>query len=430
MPPSGYLLVTGPASSALFVRGTLDKLGIRPNIHRIEDYKTAAEMFTETERSPASREMARWLLGDLSARFVEQIAAGRGRDERTVRGWIDRGLYSPRRAHETGLIDGVRYWDELKGYFDDADVRCVGWNEYLGGSGGIQHAGHGPRVAVIHAQGQIVMGESGFDVTSGPRMGSESIIRELRRARRDPAVKAVVLRVDSPGGDGIAGDMIAREVELTADEKPVVVSMSDVAASGGYEISYRADRIVALPGSVTGSIGSIMGKLNMRGLYNTIGMTKDEIATSEKSLIFSDYRDFSPEEWRVVREEHWEFYRNWIAEIARFRGMSYEAVDSLARGRVWTGAQAAERGLVDDVGGFGRAVAVACELADIDDPAEVTIVHLPTRLNLLRMLLSGGVLEDAAAGLLHRILFDELVRPDPLMLERRLPAGFDAGRID
>ncbi len=421
MPPSGYLMIPGLASSAVFVRGTLDKLGITPNIHRIENYKSAAEMFTEKKRSPESKEMIEWVLADLFDRFVLNIAEGRGQDEDTVRSWIDRGLYSPRRAYANGLIDGIRYWDEIRERYTGKGLRFISSREYMKSNGVAGYAGYGQKIAVIHAQGNIIMGESGFDFTSGPRMGSESVIRELRRAQKNKSIKAVILRVDSPGGDGIAGDMISRQVEMTAREKPVVVSMSDVAASGGYEISYRADRIVALPGSITGSIGSIMGKLNWRGFYDKIGITKDEIGIGEKSLIYSDYRDFTEDEWAVVSEEHWEFYRNWIQEIARFRGMTYGAVDSIARGRIWTGSQAKDKGLIDDVGDFSRSLELACELGGIDDPSRVVIVHLPARMNLLQSILAGGFFDGMLNFLIDEMLRETFLSNDPLFLEHRMP---------
>jgi len=199
--------------------------------------------------------------------------------------------------------------------------------------------------------------------------------------------------------------MISREVELASKEKPVVVSMSDVAASGGYEISYRADRIIAMPGSITGSVGSITGKMNMRGLYDKLGVTKDEIGTGNNSLIYSDYRDFSEDEWALVKEEHWAFYTNWIEQIAGFREMSVDSVDSLGRGRVWTGKQAAASGLIDEVGDMHRAVAAACELAGIADSSSVVLVHYPRRLTILQEILSRNLLEDAASYAIHEALF-------------------------
>jgi len=418
MPPSGYLMIPGPASSAVFIRGTLEKLGISPNIHRIEDYKSAAEFFTEKERTPESREMAMWLLDDIYSRFVSTVASNRVRGEDTVRTWIDRGLFSPQRALADGLIDGIRYWDQVRDSFNDADIRLVQSTEYMRSA---STSGLGPRVAVIHAQGSIVMGESGFDPVSGQIMGSETVIRDLRRARQNNRIRAVILRIDSPGGDALAGEMISREVEITSKEKPVVISMSDVAASGGYEISYRAGHIVAMPGSITGSIGSITGKLNMRGFYNKIGVTKDEIGIGEKALMESDYRDFTDAEWRVLKEEHWEFYRNWIEEIARFRDMRVGAVDSLARGRVWTGYQAVEKGLIDEVGGFDRALEVACELAGIEDPSGVTLVHTPKRVTLLQALLSRGFLEDATSYLIHRALHSGIFPQRGLFIKHVVP---------
>jgi protease-4 len=201
--------------------------------------------------------------------------------------------------------------------------------------------------------------------------------------------------------------MISREVELTSRQKPVVVSMSDVAASGGYEIAYRADRIIAMPASVTGSIGSITGKMNARGLYNKLGVTKDEIGTGKNSLIYSDYRDFSDDEWALVREEHWAFYRSWIEEIARFREMPVDSIDSLGRGRVWTGTQAAANGLIDGMGGMREAVSAACELAGIADSSRVVLVHYPKRVTILQEILSRNILEDAASFAIHRALFDD-----------------------
>jgi len=406
MPPAGYVVIPGPSSSAIFFRGAFDKLGINPNIDRIGAYKSAAETYTEKERTPESRAMTRLLLGDIYERFVADVAAARGCGTDAVLAWVDRGLFSPERAFNEGVIDGVRYWDEIEARFEKEGASLVDSREYLRGKRAAA-VPVGPRIAVIHAQGLITTGESGFDPISGLTMGSETIIEELRRARDDETIEAVILRVDSPGGDGIAGDMISREVELVSMEKPVVVSMSDVAASGGYEIAYRADAIVALPSSVTGSIGSITGKLNARGLYNKLGITKDEIGTGRHSLIYSDYRDFTDDEWALVREEHWAFYRGWIEEIARFREMPVDSIDSLGRGRVWTGSQAFDNGLIDGVGGLRETVFAACGLAGIADSSRVVLVHYPKRVTILQEILSRNILEDAASYAIHRALFDE-----------------------
>ncbi|HVO77090.1 MAG TPA: signal peptide peptidase SppA [Candidatus Bathyarchaeia archaeon] len=405
MPPAGYLIIPGPASSAVFVRGALDKLGIRPNIHRIEDYKSAAEMFTEKERTNKSRAMTERLLGGIFEHYVADMAAGRRCSEDAVLSWIDRGLYSPERALDSGIIDGVRYWDEIEASFEDKGVELVEARDYLRDARAAGLAG--PHIAIVHAQGLITMGESGYDPMNGLTMGSETIIEALRAVREDDNVKAVILRVDSPGGDGLAGNMISREVELTAKEKPVVVSMCDVAASGGYEISYRADQIVAMPGTITGSIGSITGKMNARGLYNKLGITKDEIGTGRNSLINSDYQDFSPEEWDLVKEEHWAFYRSWIEEIAGFREMSVDSVDSLGRGRVWTGEEAAANGLIDGVADLNGAVGVACELAGIADSSRAALVHYPRRVSIFQEILSRNFLEDAVSYAIHEALVRE-----------------------
>lgn len=430
MPPSGYLVVPGASSRAVFIRGTLDKLGIRPNIHRIGDYKSAAESLTERERSPESREMAQWILQDLYGRFVFGIADRRGVEPGTVEGWIERGLYNPERALDERLIDDVRYWDRVTASLEQEGMRVVEMCDYLAASTSAYAGALEPKIAVVHVQGEIVMGDSGFDMTAGGTAGSETIIRALRKARENNSVKAVVLRVDSPGGDAFAGDMISREVELTSAVKPVVVSMSDVAASGGYEVAYRADRIVALPGSITGSIGSITGKLNMRGFYNKIGITKDEMGIGDKALIFSDYRDFSEAEWRVIEEEHWAFYRNWVEDIALHRNMRFGEVDSIARGRVWTGDQALAKGLIDEAGGQHRAVEIACEIAGVEDPSRITLLHLPRPMTFLQSLLSGQFVRSFVSFSAYTLLQDILGEDDRVALRHELEDGFVPGGLD
>ncbi len=420
MPPSGYLVIPGAASSAMFVRGTFDKLGVRPNIHRIGEYKSAAEALTETERSPSSREMIEWILGDRFDRFVETVAERRQTTTETVTGWIDRGIWGPKRAYENGLIDGVRFWDQLETVFEGQELDMVDMYDYLEDRGAGYIEALGPKVAVVHIQGRIVTGQSGIDMMEGDTAGSETIISALRKARDNASVKAVVIRVDSPGGDAFAGDMISREVQLASIVKPVVVSMSDYAASGGYQVAYRADKIVALPGSITGSIGSITGKLNYRGFYNKIGITKDEIGIGDKALIFSDYRDFTEEELRVIEEEHYAFYFRWIEDVALHRGMRVGEVDSIARGRVWTGGQAAELGLVDETGGLRHAVELACQLADIDDPSSIALVHLPKRRTLLQGLLSGGFLQNLLAYNVRELIYRDLAPHEPLFLRYEL----------
>ena len=430
MPPSGYLVVPGASSRAMFIRGTLDKLGIRPNIHRIGDYKSYAESLTERERSPESREMAQWILRDIYGRFVFGVAERREVEPGTVEGWIDRGLFNPERALDGGLIDDVRYWDRVTASLEDEGMRIVEMCDYIASTASTYAGSLERKIAVVHVQGEIVMGESGFDMAGGGTAGSETVIKALRRARENGSVEAVVLRVDSPGGSAFAGDMISREVELTASVKPVVVSMSDVAASGGYEVAYRADRIVALPGSITGSIGSVTGKLNMRGFYNKIGITKDEMGIGDKALIFSDYRDYSEEEWRVIEEEHWAFYRNWVEDIALHRGMRFGEVDSIARGRVWTGDQALERGLVDETGGQQRAIEIACELAGVADPSSIALLHLPRPMTFLQSLLSGQIVRNMVSFGAYTLLRDALEGDDRVTVKHELEEGFVPGGLD
>jgi len=210
-------------------------------------------------------------------------------------------------------------------------------------------------------------------------MGAATIARAIKEAREDKSIKAIVFRVDSPGGTGLASDVIWREVRLARKEKPFIVSMSDVAGSGGYLISCAADVIVAEPGTITGSIGVISGKFDMHGLYDKLGMNKEIITRGEHAAIYSDYQEFTPEEREIVRAQLEEFYTDFVGKVADGRKMESEQVDSIGRGRVWTGNQASRNGLVDVLGGLDTALTIAKRKAGISEAEEVELVVLPRR---------------------------------------------------
>jgi len=312
--------------------------------------------------------------------------------------------FMPDEARAAGLIDETIYLPELEDRLrEDGDKQLktvdhetyakVAWKD-VGGTGG-------GTVAVVHAQGNIGGRENRVDPLMGIMMGHESISRELERCRLDDKVKAVVFRIDSGGGESLASDLMCHEVERLAAEKPVVVSMVDVAASGGYYIAYKGTKLMADPLTVTGSIGSINGFFNMKGFYDRIGVNKDGIARGPMAELGTDMRDPTPEEWARHTEAHWIGFNAWLADVARVRGLEFEKAETLAHGRTWTGTQAVANGLIDQVGDLEAAVALAAELGGLKADRRPDVVHLPERQGLLASLMGqdGGADDPVAAAL-------------------------------
>jgi len=245
--------------------------------------------------------------------------------------------------------------------------------------------GGGRRIAVVNASGAIISGKGGTSSFGGEFIGSDSLAQILKDVREDAGIKAVVLRVDSPGGSGVASDAIWRQTRLIKDEKPFVVSMGDVAASGGYYIAMGADSIVAEPGTITGSIGVISGKFNFRGFWEDwIGLHRDQIKRGENADLFSDYQGFTDAQRELIRGQIEVFYRDFVHKAAQGRRKKDEEIDRIAQGRIWTGTQAKELGLVDELGGLKKAIAIARERAGIPASERITIETYPRRKSLLQ----------------------------------------------
>ena len=401
----------GWGTSAMFVKGTLDKLGIRPELHKIDEYKSAAELVTRESMSPEARENREWLMDDGWDMLLDGLSEGRGISRDRLVELMRVALFTAPEAKEAGLIDDVRYWHELKETLKDEDddnlrtVSLATYSEYDRASVGLKGK---KTIAVVHAFGSIGGRGNRVDPLLGVMMGHESVSAELRRVRKDKDVKAVVFRVESGGGESLASDLIGHEVEILASEKPVVTSMIDVAASGGYHIAYKADRIVADPFTITGSIGSITGKMNTRGFYQKLGVTFDSVTRGPNALFWSPLHSFSDEQRRILQDNHWKGFNMWMFDIADKRGIPRDAIGELSMGRVWTGRQAADNGLVDEVGGLDRAIALAKELAEIPDDEEVNIVHYPKKKGLLQMLTGGGGGKAAMSWLAYRFIHEDL----------------------
>ncbi|HKP82810.1 MAG TPA: signal peptide peptidase SppA [Pyrinomonadaceae bacterium] len=398
VPPPGELFINGLAADVMFFRGSLDKLGIYPDIYQIGKYKSAGDMFTQKEMTEAHREYINSLLDDLYNRYINAIAQARHKSPDEVRALIDNAPYSAAKAKEVGLIDEALYKDDVEmqfkkmlGYKDTDTFVAVRGADYRDVSPESLGLNKGERIAVIYASGDIGSGTSENSPSGSQSIGSDTVAKALNDAAADKSLKAIVLRVDSPGGSGLASDIIWHAVEAANQKKPVVVSMSDVAASGGYYISASASKIIAQPSTITGSIGVVAGKPVMRGFYDWLGISNEYVLRGKTAGMFRETEKFSDEE--RAKFEEWiktTYYQDFVPKVAKGRNKDAQYIDSIAQGRVWTGQQAKDRGLVDDFGGLDKAIEVAKQLAKIPADKGVERVILPYPQTFLQQLLSGS----------------------------------------
>ena len=388
--PSTPLDLTGVATYQLFLRGTLDKIGAVPDLHRIGEYKTAVNTFKEKGYTPAHKEMDQSLNLDLYEQIVRGIADGRKKNDVDVRALFDDGPFLPEDALRAGLVDDIAYEDQVEEKLRGGEaLRQIDEEDYGRVSASSLGLNRGPRIAVIYANGTINSGKSGYDPINGPVAGSETLIEYIRQARRDSSVRAIVLRVDSPGGSATASDAIWRELTITKNEKadrPLIVSMSDLAASGGYYIAMPAQVIVAQPSTLTGSIGIFGGKVVTGGVYGKLGARIESTSVGKHAEINSPARPYSPDELKKLQEQLQAFYDQFVEKVAEARHSTPEKIDALAQGRVWTGRQAKQNGLVDELGGLDRAVAVAKQRAKIAADSDIELVVYPPRKSFYELL--------------------------------------------
>jgi protease IV len=391
--PSGDLGLNGIAMQRFFLRGTMDRLGVEFQVAKRYEYKSAAEQVTELSFSGPAREATERLAVSVIGQLTDAIAERRKMSPAEVRELIDRGPFLATQAHEAGLVDELGYRDEVyarvrKQAGEDAILQHLG--RYQRSRALAERARRLPNprqhhVALIYAAGPIRRGRSGRGPLSGGAMGSDTISAALRAATADDGARAIVLRVNSPGGSYVASDTIWREVVRARNAgKPVVVSMGDVAASGGYFISMAADAIIAQPGTVTGSIGVITAKPVVSELLGRAGVTTDSVAEGAHSEMFTTSRPFSEDEWALVNGWLDHIYADFTGKVAQGRRMPADRVHELARGRVWTGADALANGLVDELGGLDRAAAVARRRAGLPAAAPLRVYPRSSPLDRLR----------------------------------------------
>jgi len=432
MPPPAGLTYTGYAAVVPYVSGTLEKLGIKAHIHRIKDYKSAAEMVTRKDMSPEAREMRQWVMDDLWEIEMDAVSRERGLPEEKLLEYMEYAIFLAEEAAEAGLIDEVLYWDELtdrlKGE-DDDELKTVSQSDYAKVTRESVGLKGKDRIAVVHAHGSIGGRKSRVDPAFGMMMGHETVAADLRKAGEDDKVKAVVFRIDSGGGEGLTSDLICHEVEELAKKKPVIVSMLDVAASGGYMIAYKATSMVADQMTITGSIGSISGKFNTTGLYKKLGITHDWITKGPNGLMWSEYTDFSREQRKRFEDNHWDSFNWWLEQVAERRGMTFEEAEKLAHGRVFTGRQAKENGLIDEVGGLDRAIELAKEEAGIDTSQEVTLVHYPKKKGMLASVMgSDSPLSATFRWMLYKFIHEDLAETYRLLTTASMNAWAEETR--
>lgn len=399
LPPSGDIYVNGFAAEAMFYKGSLDKLGVETDVIQIgPKYKNAPDQYTRTSMGEGQKEVINAVLDEYYGRMINAIAESRKKSPEDVKALIDGAPYNAVAAKTNGLIDEAFYqeqvYDELKtrlGYKEDEKIRKISGNDYRETTSDSLGLNNGERVAVIYASGAINIGSSNDSPFGGQMVGSDTIVQAVNEAAEDNSIKAIVLRVDSPGGSALASDMMWYALEKAKAKKPVVVSMSDVAASGGYYIACNAHKIVAEPSTVTGSIGMFMGKPVLKGFYNWLGITNEYTMRGKNAGIFRETEHWTPEEReKMTQQANVVYYDNFIPKVAAGRKKTNEEVNTLGQGRVWTGTQAKANGLIDEFGGLEKAIDIAKELANLPADKDVRRVAYPEGKTFLESLRSGG----------------------------------------
>jgi protease-4 len=381
--PMGWLGLNGVGGWVPFFKEGLDKLGVEADYIHVEQYKTAYNMFTEKGFTEAHRTMLESIYGDIFSRYVRTVAEARKKTEAEVRGIIDTGLYQGDNALKAGLVDDLLYEDELEKLLQEKgkQLQKARLPEYARISPSSVGLETGRKIALLYAMGPIVSGEGVYQM-----IGSRTLSRWIRNARLDKSIAAIVLRVDSPGGSAVASDVIWREVALAKKEKPFVVSMSDMAGSGGYWISMDAHKIVAQPQTLTGSIGVLFIKFSLARLYEKLGITAEKLTYGKRADMFSSFRAMTPEEKEFMKKEILWSYDQFLTKAAEGRDMTKEEVDRVGKGRVWTGSQAKEIKLVDELGGLSKALEIAKNLSGIPADESVRLEVWPKKTSFFSFL--------------------------------------------
>ena len=439
VPPAGSIYANGFAANAVFYKGSLENLGIGADVLKIGKYKNAPDQYTRKKMSEGQREVISSILDDHFDRFVKAIANGRRKSIEDAKSLIDKAPYNGDEAKELGLTDGALYkdqvYEEIKkqlGYKKDDNLRIVKGNEYEKVKPSSLGLNRGENIAVIYASGTINTGSSQKIPFRGEILGSDTIIGAINEASENNSIRAIVLRIDSPGGSALASDLMWNAIEKAKAKKPIVVSMSDVAASGGYYIACNANKIVAESSSLTGSIGVFMGKPVVKGFYDWIGRTNEYVTRGKNAAIFRETEKWTKDERAKIQiQVNKIYYTDFLPKVAKGRDMDVEKVNSLGQGRVWTGKQAKENGLIDEIGGLEKAIETAKILAKLPSDKDVKRVIYPKprsffdtyfgwQVNTLSQVkqkeLVKALPESMRRALRHAYMFDQMKKGDAMML--------------
>lgn len=440
-PPTGELGIIGLQAQAQFYKGSLDKLGVEFDSVHIGKYKGANDPLVRKDMSPEQREVVNAMLDDFYGRIVNTIAETRRKSPQDVAAIIDNAPYTAPQALQQNLIDGTKYRDELYteiknnlGYKETEELRLTSAGSYKDVPADSLGLNNGERIAVIFASGFITTGRSSDGTFGGAQTtGSDTIVKAVKDAADDDSIKAIVLRVDSGGGSALASDLMWHTLEYAKTKKPVVTSMGDVAASGGYYIACNSNKIVAEPSTITGSIGVILGRPVVKGFYDWVGITNEYITRGKNAGLLRDTEKWTDEQRAKVEESAKFFYwDNFVPKVAQGRGRTVEQIHEVAQGRVWTAAQAKERGLVDEFGGLNKAIEIAKQLANLPADKDVRRVVFPASKPFLASLLSSddeatvkakqeaaminALPEDARKVFRYAALFDQMKRGETLAM--------------
>jgi protease-4 len=387
--PTDELDLKGLAFELMYFKDTLDKLGVQVDVIHDGKYKDFGDMFTRTSMSPETGEVMNSMIDVIYGDLVNTIAKGRGKDAAAVRAIIDNGPFTAKEAHAARLIDELRYEDEALGSVRDTlhqtALKKIAARDYVNVS--TASAGLGApkeKIAFVVGDGTITRGNA--DSTGGTGIESEAFDRMLDQVRNDSSIKGVIVRIDSGGGESVASDEMWRAMNELRKKKPMVISMSDEAASGGYYMAMTGDPIVAYPGTITGSIGVVWGKPDLRGLYNKVGVTKDFVSRGKYALGESDYQPMTDDERRKVAGMVDSDYQDFTSKVAASRKMPIASILEIAQGRVWMGNQAKGNGLVDELGGLDRAVELIRKKAGIPASDAIGLDIYPPRRSVLELL--------------------------------------------
>lgn len=397
--------LTGLASQFIFLGGVWDKLDIDMHVEKIGEYKTAGDAIANKEMTAAHREMANSLLDSINGQFVEGLARGRGLPPATIATLIDQALVSPAEFEAAHLSDGTKHLQDIHEELGKGDTPLVAMKDYAQVDPKSLGLGVGPKMAVVFAVGAIVTGEGGTSL-QGETVGADTLSQALKEAADDSDARAIVLRIDSPGGSALASDVIWRATQEARAKKPVIVSMSDVAGSGGYYVAAGANRIVAQPATLTGSIGVVMARPDVRGLLGRLGINTQTISRGKYADLDAMTQPLTAEGRQKLLAAIDHIYRVFVSRVATGRQMTAERVNEIGRGRVWTGAQAKENGLIDELGGFLAAIQAAKEAAGIEATQEVELAYYPQPQGILdrvSAMMSGRALVEIPPAWQHAL---------------------------